>query len=103
MRSFIPPAEWSIVNSLLSKDVRSQWTVVVAESINSKKQIIAAAYYGGYPNGVEHAVLLSPQGSEPTGITRTIAPRAGWTKAPDSRAAWMKVVQARAKRLHLDR
>lgn len=108
-----PPVDWRAfiysagrmvdLNSLLSRDMQSKWTVVAAESINSKKQIIAAAYYGGYPNGVEHAVLLSPQGSEPTGITRTIAPPAGWTKAPDSRAAWMKVVQARAKRLHLDR
>lgn len=107
-----PPVDWRAfvysdgkmvdLNSLLSKDVRSKWTVVVAKSINSKKQIIAAAYYGGYPNGVEHAVLLSPQGSGPTRITRTIAPRAGWTKAPGSRAAWANVVSAHAKRLHLE-
>jgi probable HAF family extracellular repeat protein len=90
------------INSLLSSRVRSKWTVGVAKSINSRNQIVAVAYYGGYPNGVEHAVLLTPQENGPKReSTRTIAPRAGWTKAP-SRAAWMKVISERAKRSHLD-
>jgi probable HAF family extracellular repeat protein len=91
------------LNSLLSSEVQAQWTVVVAEKINNKKQVIAAAWYGGYPNGVEHAVLLSPSGSASSGVTRTRLARGGRTLTPALREAGIRFEAMRARRLHLDR
>lgn len=50
------------LNSLLAPTVASNWTLVVASAINEKGQIAGSAFVGGYPNGVEHAFLLSPPG-----------------------------------------
>jgi len=48
------------VNKLLPESVAKEWDVIIAAHINDRGQIAAIAYKGGYPNGVEHAVLLTP-------------------------------------------
>lgn len=48
------------LNTLLPSSC-AQWRLVVAEKINDRGQIIGAAFVGGYPNGVEHAFLLTPK------------------------------------------
>ena len=89
------------LNSLLPPSVRSNWTVAVAESINSKKQIICAAYLGGYPYGVEHAVLLSPEGGPP------MPKQAHITQSADGRALVPRAALSRIdnlrERLQLER
>ncbi len=89
------------LNSLLSSEVQAHWRVVVAEKINEKKQVIAAAWYGGYPNGVEHAVLLSPKGTAPAGVSRAIPLQAGVFGAHQGSGSWLRF-EALRRRLHLE-
>jgi hypothetical protein len=49
------------LNSLLPNDKRATWTLVFAKSISNNGQIAGDAWVGGYPNGVEHALLLTPR------------------------------------------
>lgn len=49
------------LNTLLPKSTAKEWTLIIADKINDHGQIAGIAYKGGYPNGVEHAVLLTPQ------------------------------------------
>jgi probable HAF family extracellular repeat protein len=37
------------------------WTLITAESISDNGNIVGTAFVGGYPNGYEHAYLLTPQ------------------------------------------
>ncbi|MBV8638377.1 MAG: hypothetical protein JO322_09845 [Candidatus Eremiobacteraeota bacterium] len=48
------------VNTLLPASVAKDWDVIIAAYINNHGQIAGIAYKGGYPKGVEHAVLLTP-------------------------------------------
>ncbi len=89
------------LNSLLSSHERAHWRVVVAGRINDKKQVIAAAWYGGYPNGVEHAVLLSPKGTAPAGVSLVSPSRAGMTGAHQAPGSSLRI-EALRSRLHLE-
>jgi len=61
------------LNTLLPEKYRSTWRLVVANAINNRGQIAGTAWVGGYPNGVEHAFLLSPRGCEPAVSTGVVA------------------------------
>lgn len=47
------------LNSLLPGACKD-WTLVIAYGINNRGQIVGAGFVGGYPNGVEHGFLLTP-------------------------------------------
>jgi probable HAF family extracellular repeat protein len=49
------------LNSLLPSDRRATWTLVFAKSISNNGKIVGSAWVGGYPNGVEHGFLLTPE------------------------------------------
>ena len=91
------------LNSLLPRWVQANWRVVVAEGINNKNQVVCAAYHGGYPHGVEHAVLLSPQGSAPAEKMRYLySTQVGGGIGLASRIAWTRL-ERRRRQLHLER
>ena len=75
------------LNTLLPPSVRANWTLVVARSINDRKQIVGSAFVGGYPNGVEHGFLLTPKGMSRSVVSKArFVPGNGPTVRP-TRAA----------------
>ncbi len=91
------------LNSLLPASVRKNWTLVVATSINDQKQIVGAAFVGGYPNGVEHGFLLTPKGMGESVVSKArFVPGNGPTVRP-TRAEWTRMEALREKRLGLQR
>jgi probable HAF family extracellular repeat protein len=47
------------LNTLLPAG-RANWTLITAEDISDNGNIVGTAFVGGYPNGNEHAYLLTP-------------------------------------------
>lgn len=48
------------LNTLLPASC-ANWTLITAEDISDNGYIVGVAFVGGYPNGNEHAYLLTPQ------------------------------------------
>ena len=91
------------LNKLLPASVRKNWTLVVASSINDRKQIVGSAFVGGYPNGVEHGFLLTPKGMGESVVSKArFVPGNGPTVRP-TRAQWTRMEALREKRLGLQR
>jgi probable HAF family extracellular repeat protein len=91
------------LNTLLPASVRKDWTLVVATSINDRKQIVGSAFVGGYPNGVEHGFLLTPKGMGGSVVSKArLVPGNGPTVRP-TRAQWTRMEALRGKRLRLQR
>jgi probable HAF family extracellular repeat protein len=91
------------LNTLLPASVRKNWTLVVANSINDRKQIVGSAFVGGYPNGVEHGFLLTPKDMGASVVSKArFVPGNGPTVRP-TRAQWTRMEALREKRLRLQR
>jgi probable HAF family extracellular repeat protein len=47
------------LNTLLPASC-ANWTLIVANGVSDNGDIVGVAFVGGYPNGDEHAFLLTP-------------------------------------------
>jgi probable HAF family extracellular repeat protein len=91
------------LNKLLPASVRKNWTLVVATSINDRKQIVGSAFVGGYPNGVEHGFLLTPKGMGRSVVSKARFVPGNTPTVRPTRAQWASMEALRAKRLRLQR